>query len=129
MGTHLTSGHCLDRRCLMGAGLALVAPKALAAKARDWGCALNNTPQSRKLLAHAHFGVAAGGTFDGVGYDSSGDPRFDRLLGLLLADLSLCDGVRPGFGFYDDAAARTPMPCPRQSCPAPAARCCSAAPC
>jgi hypothetical protein len=84
-----------------GAGLALVAPQAWAAPARGWGCALNNTPQSRKLLAHAHFGAAAGGTFDDVGYDGSGDARFDRLLGLLLADLSLRDGVRPGFGFYD----------------------------
>jgi len=43
----------------------------------------------------------------------SGDQRFDRSLGMLLADLSQKFKVRPGFGYYDDLGSPNALALPQ----------------
>jgi hypothetical protein len=64
------------------------------------GCCLRDPRLSRKLLAQSRLGLPGGST----NTESSGDARFDRALGTLLADLAGRFQVRPGFGWYDDGA-------------------------
>ncbi len=62
------------------------------------GCCLRDQRVSRELLAQSRLGPPGGGQ----GEESSGDARFDRALGMLLADLAGRFQVRPGFGLYND---------------------------
>lgn len=63
------------------------------------GCLLTDSAASRALLSQSRLSAAA----DGEGLESTGNPRFDRALGIMLADMAGRFRVRPGFGFYDDA--------------------------
>jgi hypothetical protein len=68
------------------------------ARTRNRGCFLLDNRLSRELLSRSHIGALDGAD----GYGSSGNARFDRALGMMLADLAGRFKVRPGFGFYDD---------------------------
>ena len=63
------------------------------------GCLLMDQAEGEQLLTKASLSDAAEGEI----IQSSGDRRFDRALGTMLADLAGRFQVRPGFGFYEDA--------------------------
>jgi hypothetical protein len=68
---------------------------------RNIGCCLLDNRLSRELLSQSRLSALGGGD----GYESSGNTRFDRALGMMLANLAGRFQVRPGFGFYDDSGS------------------------
>jgi len=65
------------------------------------------------LISQSRLGGSAAGT-PAVG---SGDPGFDRALGVLLADLAGKFKVRPGFGYYDDRGSPNALAMPDSRLP------------
>ncbi len=63
------------------------------------GCLLMDQAEGEQLLAKASLSDLGAGEV----VQTTGDSRFDRDLGTMLADLAGRFRVRPGFGFYDDA--------------------------
>ena len=68
---------------------------------RNIGCCLLDNRLSRELLSQSRLSAMEGRD----GYESSGNTRFDRALGMMLANLAGRFQVRPGFGFYDDSSS------------------------
>lgn len=82
---------------------------AANAQPPDSGCLLVDDRAGRELLLQSRLGQARGGQI----LESSGDSRFDRALGAMLADLATRFQVRPGFGFYSDDGSPNALALPQ----------------